>query len=63
LAHFIERLAFGNDRARMLAEKRRVLIEAGAAPDGIEAMLEEAAPAQPEERTAVSTKTDDREGW
>lgn len=36
LAHFLDRLAFGDDRARMLAEKRRVLIEAGVAPHVID---------------------------
>ena len=55
LARFIERLAFGDDRARMLAEKRRVLIEAGAAPEVIEVECEEAA--------LVVPMDDDAEGW
>ena len=33
----------------MLEEKRKTLIEAGAAPEVIEAMFEEAAPSQPED--------------
>jgi hypothetical protein len=37
LAYYMERLAYGEDRARMLDDKRRTLIEAGAAPDVIEA--------------------------
>jgi hypothetical protein len=55
LTSFVETLAFGDDRARMLAEKRRVLIEAGAAPDVIEAEFSEV------EENPI--KEDEEEGW
>lgn len=41
LAYYMERLAFGDDRARMLEERRKTLLEAGAAPDVIESMFEQ----------------------
>ena len=37
LAYYLERIAYGEDRAKMLDDKRRTLIEAGAAPEVIEA--------------------------
>lgn len=40
LAFQLERLAFGEDRARAMEEKRKVLIEAGAAPEVIDAECE-----------------------
>jgi hypothetical protein len=41
LAYYLEQIAFGGDRARMLQEKKKTLIEAGAAPDVIEAEFSE----------------------
>ena len=51
LAYYMERLAFGDDRAKLLEEKRKTLIEAGAAPDVIEAEFE--AEGEPKFQTGI----------
>ena len=46
LAYHLERIAFGEDRARMLEEKRRTLLLAGTSPEVIEAEFIQAEPLQ-----------------
>lgn len=57
LAYYMERLAFGEDRSRLLQEKRKALIEAGAAPDVIEAEFSS------EEPVVKDSLTTGDDGW
>lgn len=61
LVGHLERIAFGEDKARLIEEKRRVMIEAGAAPSIIDAEFAEAE--MPKEPEPEVPKEPEEEKW